>query len=682
MILPLQNPVGVTIDWGDGNTNSSLVHIYTSSYSTLTIQVLTGTFTQFGTGGIDPFNPLTDWNGTNILDLGYNVLLNGAYYLTSVDITYLPSSCSSLNCAFVNARNLLTSTGSITNNVTNLASMFRGAFLFNSDLSGWDVSNVVSMNGMFASAVKFNSDLSGWDVSNVEDMASMFSGGAPGEMLFTSDLSQWKVDNVLNMSYMFSQANNFNSDLSQWNVSKVTDMAGMFSARANDPMIFTSDLSGWDVSNVTDMNSMFYGASSFQSDLPWNVSKVTNMSEMFSGATLFNADISNWDVSSVEDMSLMFSGNVSDTVFNQNISSWDVSNVTSMSNMFSKSIFNQDLLWNVSNVVNMLGMFQLNSAFNGDISNWDVSKVTDMTYMFSSAFAFNQNLSTWNIENVTDMTGMFDKTGMSKTNFSNTLIGWSTQNVIYGVHIGDKGMKVNLSGYNAYKRLKNVYGWVFQPPPLSPLPICYREGTKLLVLGNNGADEYQKIECLKKGDLVKTWKDGYRKIKFIFQGIMKNKPETWQECMYVLQSGSEKEEDLYITGQHSILIPECKVSKEYKELFQSANIKIPKLGGYCMVNAGLSRLFEKVTDETYMNIFHVVLENDGKNDKQYGIWANGVLSESLSERSYRERNFIGEKMKSLKENKKKECEMFRWKMSHGEFNSSVKNRKNVSFRFG
>ena len=53
-------------------------------------------------------------------------------------------------------------------------SMFSIAYVFNSDISGWDVSSVTNMNHMFCSAKLFNSDISGWDVSNVQNIKYIF----------------------------------------------------------------------------------------------------------------------------------------------------------------------------------------------------------------------------------------------------------------------------------------------------------------------------------------------------------------------------------------------------------------------------------------------------------------------------------------------------------------------------
>jgi surface protein len=44
--------------------------------------------------------------------------------------------------------------------------MFLSDYLFNQDISSWNVSNVTSMNFMFYDAKSFNQDISKWNVSN------------------------------------------------------------------------------------------------------------------------------------------------------------------------------------------------------------------------------------------------------------------------------------------------------------------------------------------------------------------------------------------------------------------------------------------------------------------------------------------------------------------------------------
>jgi uncharacterized repeat protein (TIGR03803 family) len=220
----------------------------------------------------------------------------------------------------------------------------------------------------------------------------------------------------------------------------------------------------------------------------------------------------------------------------------------------------------------------------------------------------------------------------------------SLSNVLYGVTL--KG-GINFSG--------TLYSYRLKPIP----PICFHEKTRLLCFDPvTRLDNYIEIKELKVGNIVKTYKHGYRKVKYLYKGTIKNNPKKWSECMYLLRKGRhglKLTEDLMITGQHSILLPRIEAS--YRDKFDNIHMKIPQIDGLYMVNAGLSSLFEKICRHETFTIYHVVLENDGDKDKQYGVWANGILSETLSERSYQKRNFLPgqvEKMQKTVENVWKE----------------------------
>ena len=81
-----------------------------------------------------------------------------------------------LSEAFAFASELVEVPSQLPSGVTNLSSTFKGAEVFNGDISGWDTSNITDMGEMFHLAVAFNQDISGWNTSNVTKMNEMFSG--------------------------------------------------------------------------------------------------------------------------------------------------------------------------------------------------------------------------------------------------------------------------------------------------------------------------------------------------------------------------------------------------------------------------------------------------------------------------------------------------------------------------
>ena len=265
------------------------------------------------------------------------------------------------------------------------------------------------------------------DLSIVTDMSSMFRKASS----FNQTIGNWDVSNVTNMAGMFREATAFNKPLGSWDVSNVTTMQVMF----DKAKIFNQPISNWDVSNVTIMRRMFNEASSFNQPIgSWDVSNVTDLQGMFDEASTFNQPIGNWDVSSVTDMRFMFSQAIS---FDQAIGSWDVSNVTELGFMFSGA-----------------------TSFNQLVGNWDVSNVTDMGGMFMGAISFNQSLGNWDVSNVQfglALDNLLDNSGLSITNYDNTLIGWESQG-ISNKTLGAAGL-IYCNGETARTSLIYTYGW-------------------------------------------------------------------------------------------------------------------------------------------------------------------------------------------------------------------------------
>ena len=164
-------------------------------------------------------------------------------------------------------------------------------------------------------------------------------------------------------------------------------------------------------------------------------------------------------------------------------------------------------------------------------------------------------------------------------------------------------------------------------------PSCFNEGTKILCLNNNLEEEYIPIENLRKGDFVKSYKHGYRKIDLIGKNPMINNPNRFNECMYKMEKTEENGliEDLIVTGWHSILVDDLAEYKEENDkIFRTTHMIDDK---YLLLSS-VSKQFIKLENTNLYTYYHFILENDGDNDNRYGVWANGILTETPSKKKF------------------------------------------------
>lgn len=165
------------------------------------------------------------------------------------------------------------------------------------------------------------------------------------------------------------------------------------------------------------------------------------------------------------------------------------------------------------------------------------------------------------------------------------------------------------------------------------MPLCFNKGTKILSL-SGGSDVYKNIENMNIGDYVKTYKHGYKKIKYIHSGKMINNVDHYSSCMYIMKKNKDMIDDLIVTGGHSILVEEIS-EKEYVR--QKKIMPDMYIDGKNLLLAGISDNFIKKLDSNIYEYWHIVLENDDV-ERRYGIYANGLLVETLSEKMNRDKN--------------------------------------------
>jgi hypothetical protein len=153
---------------------------------------------------------------------------------------------------------------------------------------------------------------------------------------------------------------------------------------------------------------------------------------------------------------------------------------------------------------------------------------------------------------------------------------------------------------------------------------CFVEGSEILCVINN-EEEYVKIEDLKIGDSVKTYNNSPKKISYILKNTFKNDKSYSQICK--LSNYPNQTKDLFLTGGHSILVDE--LTQEQKEKTEKVWGQPRKIDDKYLLLAFIDENAEKIEDEKEYNVYHIALENEDKHG-QYGIYVNGILSETMS----------------------------------------------------
>ena len=452
---------------------------------------------------------------------------------------------------------------------------------------------------------------------------------------------------LTNMTGMFRNCNNLTSVPSTLPTG-VTNLSNMFICFTFPLSIFnSSNVSNWDVSSVTNLSNMFYLSNAFNQDLSlWDVSNVTNMQGMFERATNFNKDISLWNVSNVTNMEGLFKNARS---FNQNISLWNVSRVTAMFNMLTGSglsITNYNNLlysWAYQTVSSSIQLGSLGLIYTstgqmgrniltGSPYNWVITgdafqqpNTVRQNVSFSLIYNNNNDLvvghtyQLWLNYNTIPFSSVITFDGSDNSlNFTNLI-----SNTI-GV------ITLLLYDNTDNNRLTSISIDVLDPPP--PI-VCFKECSKILT--DTG---YKPIETLRKGDLVKTFKHGFKPIDMIGKKIIYNPSEKDRIKDQLYQCSQDKYpeifEPLVITGSHSILIDNIVTHKQIEQIKEVAGntyFTDDKLRLPACVDERAS-IYEFKGDFT---IYHIALENTDYY-MNYGIYANGLLVETCSKRYLKE----------------------------------------------
>jgi hypothetical protein len=178
---------------------------------------------------------------------------------------------------------------------------------------------------------------------------------------------------------------------------------------------------------------------------------------------------------------------------------------------------------------------------------------------------------------------------------------------------------------------------------------CFQEGTQILCKNMNHNDEnekeyiYRNIECLKKGDVVKSYLHGDKKISMIGKGRGCNSAGCWNTNMYIMKKTDSNEltNDIVLTGGHGILtscIP-SEIEEKNKTMFKDI---VPKIDDKVLLLVAALPDFQELDSGHQHVYYHFVLEadeNDDSDNARYGVWSNGLLTETPSKLQFLEHNY-------------------------------------------
>lgn len=304
----------------------------------------------------------------------------------------------------------------VTDNVTNLSSVFTGCYKLKSiDVGNWNTSKNKTLYSTFQNCVSLtNLNVENWDTSNVDNsyngMLGTFSGCSS---LLELDLSNWNTSKNKRLQQTFNNCSSLKSlNISTWDVSNVFNLNTTFFGCSS---LTELDIDDWNVKKVTDISYLFKGCSKLESlDLSkWQTPEVTVAADVFTGCSaLISLDVRNFNMSKTTSLANMFSGCSSLTSLN--LSNFNTENVTNMNSMFrfcsSLSTLNVTN-FNTENVTNMGRMFDGCKGLTSlDISNFNTSKVTGIGFMFEDCEKItNLDLSAFNTSKLTSLSGIFNR---------------------------------------------------------------------------------------------------------------------------------------------------------------------------------------------------------------------------------------------------------------------------------
>jgi len=283
-------------------------------------------------------------------------------------------------------------------------------------------------------------------------------------------------------------------------------------------------------------------------------------------------------------------------------------------------------------------------SVENQISNFNtLTELKNFTYNITPGFTFKSSLNN-NNTSVTSITLGSNISQIQANTFSGCtslrlffMNSYSLINPPIGTPLGSNsllGTNISAEGYN---NLYMVQGFTPSQLRVAGLNVvCFNENTKIMCLVD-GQEKELLIQNIRNGVLVKTLRSGYKPVCMIGTSQMYNPGtnERFTDRLYICKKEKypELNEDLIITGCHSILVDDITAVQREKIMKQMKDIYVTE--GKYRLNANLDDRAEPYNCAGKFNIYHIALENEFY-IKNYGVYANGLLVESCSKRYLKE----------------------------------------------
>ena len=140
---------------------------------------------------------------------------------------------------------------------------------------------------------------------------------------------------------------------------------------------------------------------------------------------------------------------------------------------------------------------------------------------------------------------------------------------------------------------------------------------------------YIPVEHLQVGDCVQTLGDGDRTISHIGSSFMGSQaPVEWQNRFFRLPKTKAMTKDLIVTGLHTLFFDTPEPG--------SRPVKIGGHLKYAIFAGKSNRTVEEfeIVGDASRRVYHFSLKSDGKPNRVFAVWADGMLAETTPENEF------------------------------------------------